>query len=396
MFEEARKRTLVSAVVFAALATAKFESGVLFHSVIMIGDGIHSFSDVFMTIMVYLGLRVAERPASEKFPFGLYKLENMVSLVVAAAIGFAAVEIARDSLSFIRVSQPAVPIIVEIISAAASYSIMVYLNRTPGIALPSMKAQGLHAYQDVLSSLIVVVGVVAEWLSMVLIAEVVGILIGAYIMFEAYRIAKDAVYTLLDVGNEEITEKIRGVVSGIEGVVGVHEIRVRQSGPFYFVEMHLEAPANYSVQEADALADKVEGEIKRSIPSVVHVSIHVEPGSFQGKWIVAIPEQPDGSLRGHMATVPLIKIVDTKSGKVDVIDNPALGETRRKGVRLAKELKNRGVEVVLVREIGEGMLSSLKGEGMMVLYSPTSNEAEALAMFKRGELKPAEASPEPD
>jgi len=394
LFEEARKRTLVSALVFVALAAGKLESGFMFHSIIVIGDGIHSASDVFMAIMIYLGLKIAERPASEKFPFGLYKLENMISLLVAAAIAFAAVEIVRDSLSFVRVQDPIVPIAVEAVSASASYLMMIYLVRTPGIALSSMKAQGMHAYQDVLSSAVVIIGVLAEWLSMVLVAEVIGIFIGIYIAFEAYRILKDAVFVLLDVGNNQMAEKIRNVVSSVDGVVGVHEIKVRQGGPFYFVEMHLEAPSNYSVQEADALADRVENEIKKELPSVIHVSTHVEPGSFKGKWIVAIPEQPDGSIRGHVATAPFIKIINTKTGEQEVISNPISLESRRKGVRLAKELKDRGVEVVLVREIGEGMLSSLRGEGIMVLYSPTSNEAEALSMFKRGELRPAQASRE--
>ena len=392
MFEEARKRTLISAFAFLAMALAKIGSGLIFGSVIIFADGIHSISDVAMAAAVYVSLALAERPPSERFPFGLYKLENMASLLVAVAISAAAVEIGFDSLRVIRVEEPLVPVAIESVSLVASYLLMVYLKSTPGIKLGSIEAQSAHAYQDVLSSLVVIFGIIGEWLAVNPLAIGAVLVVSAYIVFEAYKIGKDALLVLLDVSNETVENRIKEVASRVDGVIGVHELRVRSAGPYYFAEMHLEAPPNYSVKEADDLADRVEGEIKRKVPEVSYVSIHVEPGSFTGKWTVAFSEQEDGVIRGHVATAPLLKIVDTQTGRTELVPNPALGEDRRKGIRLAKQLKDKGVEVLVVREIGEGMLSNLKGEGILVLRSPTSDEKEALKLFKEGKLAPAEAA----
>ncbi|MGC8631309.1 MAG: cation diffusion facilitator family transporter [Thermoprotei archaeon] len=392
MFEEGRRRTLVSVFVFSIMAVAKLLSGVIFGSVIIFADGIHSVSDVLMAIMVYISLALAERPPSSKFPFGLYKLENMASLIVAIVIGLAAIEIGIDSLRVFRVEEPWIPIAVEGAAMAGSYLLMLYLKASPGVKLGSIQAQSAHAYQDVLSSLVVILGIIGEWLSITPLAIGAALLVAFYILFEAYKIGKGAFFVLLDVSDENMATRIKDVVSKVDGVIGLHEIRVRSAGPYYFVEMHLEAPPSYSVKEADQLADVVEKEIKDKLPSVSYVSIHVEPGSFSGKWIVALLEQSDNTIRGHAATAPLIKIIDTETGKVELIENPTLKEERRKGLKLAKELKSRGVEVIIVREIGEGMLSALKGEGIMVLRAPTINETEVLGMFKKGELQPAEAS----
>ncbi|MDP7974711.1 MAG: cation diffusion facilitator family transporter [Thermoprotei archaeon] len=391
-FAAATRRTLATAGIFFAMAIAKLGSGWLFGSLIIEADGLHSLIDVAMVIMIFLGLKVASRPPSERFQFGLYKAENLVSFGAAIAVGAAALEILFDALHVVRVPEPVVPILVEAGSVAGSYWIMLYLGRTPGMKLESLKAQGVHAYEDVLSSLVVIVGILGEWLYIPVIAILAAFFIAGYILVQAFSLAYKSVMVLLDVGDQRVVADVKQVVTGVKDVLGVHDVKVRQAGPFYFLEMHLEAPPKFSVQEADRLADEVEKKIKQALPTVASASIHVEPGSFSGKWVIALFEAADGSLRGHAATAPYVKIVDERTGERITVPNPAAGTTKRRGLEAAKRLKQLGVEAVIVREIGEGMLSALKGEGIMVLYSPASSEEEALEAFRKGELRPLETA----
>lgn len=101
-----KKAALVSIVVTAFLAVIKYSVGILSGSIALVADAVHSLTDVISSIGVLLGLKISSRKPTEAFPYGFYKAENIVSLLLALAIFYAGYDtlFSRRSKSLKRLS----------------------------------------------------------------------------------------------------------------------------------------------------------------------------------------------------------------------------------------------------------------------------------------------------
>jgi cation diffusion facilitator family transporter len=375
----------IAGAVYLAFAVAKLLLGGLLGSVAVEADGVHTMADSLTALAVYVGLRLARGRPSSRFPFGKYKAENLAALVVAVAIGAAAVEIARDSIHppAVAMRDPWLLAAVELASAAVYYALASYMRRSRGSIFSSLSAEATHAFQDVLISAVVVVGVAGQFLGATWISSAVGLGIAAFILYQAYGIGKSSILTLLDAADERAASRIERVVSGIPGVVGVHEVRTRRAGPFLLATMHLETSPAISVRDADALADRVEDVLRREMPDLLMVSIHEEPGRPSGRWRVAVFEDQSGYVADHAADSERILIVDTAGGGEEEIPNPARGRPMRD---LIPALRERGVDAVIVGGSGGERLMALRAAGMVIYRSPRVPARDAVELFRRGAL----------
>jgi len=384
-FSEGKKRSFIAAIIYVILAISKILLGIIFASLIIYADGIHNIADSLTGFVVYIGLFFAEKYPSEKYPFGLYKAENLASLFVAVAIAYAGFDIIRQSIftNEGKISMPLLLISVELVSAIATYWLTRYLLSTPGIKLDAINAEGVHSLQDALTSIAVVIGIIGEWFNIRYLPEIIGIGIGGYILLQSYQIGKDSVLTLLDRGDEKATENIRKIVLSIENVIGVHEIKVRKAGPFLFATMHLEAPPAFSVKDADRLADVVEEKLRKEIPSLLYVSIHIEPGSYTGKWKLAIFEDEKDMIANNIEKIKKIKILNTSNMDIEsIIDNINL--TRGSMSNISQMLREKGVNAIIYA--GNENLLALKAYGIEVYYTNEIDERKAINLFRQGKL----------
>jgi len=380
-FKEGKKRSIVASVTYLLLSASKIILGLLFSSLVVYADGIHSITDFLTGIVVFVGLSLAERPVSEEFPFGMYKAENLASLLVAIVMAYAGIDIIRSSLfsGFSAIRYPLMLILLEAISCIVTYWLSRYLSKTPGVKLYSVKAEGLHAYQDTLISLGVIMGVLGEWFNYQYLGNAVAVGVAAYILYQSYFIGRDSLLILLDISDKGAVEDIKKVVYTISEVVGVHEIKVRRTGPFLVASMHLEVPPSLSVKEADELADVVEKKLKESIDSLVYVSIHIEPGSFSGKWRIALLVDKDGSLVKNVKDAEKVIIVDTWNKVLEEF-NLNKGDLRA----VAEHLKKRKVGAIITNSKDDLLI--MKAYGIGVYYSPVKDVKESLGLFRQGAL----------
>ncbi|MGC9134437.1 MAG: hypothetical protein C0171_03175 [Caldisphaera sp.] len=384
-FTEGKKRSFIAALIYIILAISKILLGITFASLIIFADGIHNIADSLTGFVVYIGLFFAEKYPSDKYPFGLYKAENLASLFVAVAIAYAGFDIIMQSVFTKegKISMPMLLISVELVSALVTYWLTRYLLSTPGIKLDAINAEGVHSLQDALTSIAVIIGIIGEWFNIIYLPEIIGIGIGGYILLQSYQIGKDSVLTLLDRGDEKATENIRKIVLSIENVIGVHEIKVRKAGPFLFVAMHLEAPPAFSVKDADKLADIVEEKLRKEIPSLLYVSIHIEPGSYTGKWKLAIFEDENSMVADSIEKIKRIKILSTPDMNIEsIIDNINLARGNVSNV--SQMLRDKGVNAIIYA--GNESLLALKAYGIEVYYTNEKDEKEAINLFREGKL----------
>ena len=349
-----------------ALSIIKGVFGVLSGSVALIADSIHSFSDIFASLAVYIGLKLSQRKPDEKFPYGYYKAETMSSLIIAVIILFSGLEIASESVQGIINPQPlklpVIAILVAVFSVAVSLLLARYKQRVGDeIESPALIGDAKHSLIDVFSSVLVFFGIISSYMGYLSLQGVVGLLVALLIIWMGLKIGKDAVLVLLDASiDTETVQKIKKIALSVDGVEGIHEVRVRSSGPYMFAELHLETKKNLSVEKAHGISDKVERQIREEVGQLETLLVQVEPVK---KEVIrfALPLKNKDGLKSipsnHFGKVPYFLIWDVHHGEIEnyqIKDNPAHELEKKRGIKTAEFLVNEKIDVFLGDELGEG------------------------------------------
>jgi len=167
---------------------------------------------------------------------------------------------------------------------------------------------------DVSSSVLVFVGILVHYFGLSWAEGIAGLLIGLLTIRLGLGMGRDAVLVLLDAClKPELISQMKKIATEVNGVRGVHEIKVRRSGPFIFAEMHVEVDRTMRMDEADVISITIEERIRDSIDEVDSVMLHVEP-SKKDLYRIAIPVEQDEGLDSrisqHFGKSPYFILID--------------------------------------------------------------------------------------
>ncbi|BDZ69673.1 cation transporter [Methanobacterium petrolearium] len=340
--------------------------GLLSGSVALIADSINSFSDIFASLAVYIGLKLSQRKPDQKFPYGYYKAETLSSLVIAGVIVFSGLEIVIESVQGIINPQPLkipfIAILVAAISVAVSFLMSRYKQKVgKEIESPALLGDAKHSLIDVFASVLVFVGVLGSYVGYLSLQGVAGLLVSILIIWMGLKIGKNAVLVLLDATlNPERVEQIKKLALSVNGVEGVHEVRVRSSGPYIFSELHLETKKDLSVEKAHEISEKVEKTIKNEIKELETLLVQIEPAK-KDTMRYALPVDTNEGLQSepssHFGKASYFLIWDVRNGEIkdyQIRENPAKDIEKKRGIKAAEFLVKENVDVILSHELGEG------------------------------------------
>ena len=273
----ARRSTLVLVLLSVTKVTVGFLSG----SIALLADAAHTVIDIAGSTIVWLGLRLSVREPTDRFPYGFYKAESICALTVCAIMIITGAEILLDSVE--RLFTPSVilfrPVVIGVAvgSGVVSYYLAEY-KETAGREINSqaLRLESRHSFADVLNAGLVCGSVLLTYLSVSWVEPLAGTVISVFILWTAVRFGRDSVFSLMDISPQPAMRKaIEETILGTSTVLGVHALKVRRSGPFLFVEAHVEVDGTKSVQEAHAIAEGVEERVKSRFKEVDTVTIHV-------------------------------------------------------------------------------------------------------------------------
>ncbi len=382
------------------LTVVKGYVGVTYNSVALFADALNSLSDILASMLIWSGLVIASRPPNERFPYGYYRGESVAALLVALMIMWSGLEILQQALLRFLNPEPLIaagpPLAAAFLSIVTYYTLAHYKRRVGReIGSSSLVADSAHSMVDVYAGILVFSGIVFSAVSLTIVEVVVALGLGAYIMAQGADIARGAVLALMDAGvRPEMVNEVRRIASQIDGVVDVHDIKLRYAGPVCFAEMHLTVTRNLSIEEAHEIADLVEERLREEIPNMETVTIHTEPDGIV-KRRLAIPVEDntglDAQVSGHLSRAPFLLVIDVTPEEVCVIEtleNPGRDLERKRGVAIANALAAEHVAAIVVREIGEGVFGILHGKHIIVYGLPeavrTANEV--LEAYRKGQL----------
>lgn len=398
----------VSTYVTVILTVLKATAGILSGSVALSADALHSLADLFTSLAVWVGLKLSQRKPSERFPYGLYRAETMAFLVVSMVVSVSGVEILLESfrrvMSPSAIALPAVTLSVAAVSALVSYLLARYKSKLgKETNSQALQGEGKHSMVDVGSSILVFVGILANHVGFAWAEPIAGLLIGVLVIGLGLVMAKDAVLVLLDAClKPELVSRMRTIATEIDAVKGVHDIRVRRSGPFIFAEMHVEVDPAMHVDRAHEISGAIEERIRQSIRDLDSITLHAEPSEREA-YRVAVPVEEDRGLDSriseHFGGSPYFMFIDIEAGspsKWFVAENPGAKIEKKKGIEAAHFLVQQKADVLVAKEVGEGPYHVLRDSSVQIFAldqeSEVRNVLDALSSKKLRTLAPVDRS----
>ncbi|HEY1082040.1 MAG TPA: cation diffusion facilitator family transporter [Prosthecobacter sp.] len=283
------KAVTLSMAVNAALAVVKVTAGILGHSYALIADGIESVSDIFVSLMVLVGLKVAEKPADENHPYGHGRAEQLAGLFSALSLLVAGGAIAWQSIHNImhRHTSPAwftLPVLVVVILVKESLSRFA-LKKGDETTSTALKGDAWHHRADAITSGAALVGI-----SVALIggdgyemADDVAALVGCLVIFmNGTHLLREAVHENMDgAANDELYREAREIGAQVPGVCMIEKLRMKKSGLGYHMDIHVQVDGTLTVAEGHRIGHEVQRALLASDRRFMDVIVHVEPYGHQ-------------------------------------------------------------------------------------------------------------------
>jgi len=274
-------------VINALLAGVKIAAGVLGNSYVLIADGIESTADIFSSVVVWGGLRVAVIPADENHPFGHGKAESVASVFVSVLLLGAALLIAVQSVHEILTPHrsPAwftLPVLFAVIVIKET---LFRLAFRAGSSLEStaLKSDAWHHRSDALTSAAAFVGI-----SIALVGgagyesadDWAALIACGIIAWNGLRLLRAALDEVMDAAvSPAVVAGVRKLAADVEGVIAIEKCRIRKSGLHLALDIHVVVDGSLSVRRGHDIAHQVKDRLLQSQHRINDVTVHIEPAS---------------------------------------------------------------------------------------------------------------------
>ena len=268
------------------LAVFKFLAGIIASSSAMVSDAVHSFSDVFSTIIVIIGVKISSRESDASHRYGHERMECMASMGLAAVLFATSLGIGYSGLTKIissDYSSLATPgllaLIAAIVSIVAKELMYHYtMHAAKKINSSSLKADAWHHRSDALSSVASLIGIGGAMMGVKILDPIVSIIICLVIVKAAFDILKESIDKLVDKScDEETIKKMEETVMSIDGVLDLDDIKTRLFSNKIFVDIEICADGDLTLWDAHEIAENVHDKIEEDFKDVKHCMVHVNP-----------------------------------------------------------------------------------------------------------------------
>ena len=280
-----KKATLLGLFVNALLILLKFLAGIFGDSQALIADAVHSVSDLFTDVVVLFGIKIGRKPPDKEHHFGHARIETLASAVVGLALIGTAVYLGIEAALNIYRNTTYHPTGIALIGAGVSialkealYRYTVFIGRR--IKSQLIVANAWHHRSDALSSVAVLLGVTGALVNPAwhILDAYAALIVSFFIVKVGLDILRKTLREFTDTAPKP--EKIKEIMQcslSVEGVMDAHDLRVRTSGGFYQVEIHIVVNGQLTVVEGHRIAKKVERCLVEEMNELDRIIVHVDP-----------------------------------------------------------------------------------------------------------------------
>lgn len=275
----------VSIVGNILLSGFKLFAGFAAKSSALISDAVHSASDVFSTIVVMVGIKVAHRAADKSHPYGHERMECVAAMLLAVLLAATGFGIGAAGISQIFSGRYLPPAPGLLALAAAGISILTKeamfwytYFAAKRIHSSALMADAWHHRSDALSSIGSFAGILGARLGLPILDPLASVGICLFILKAAWDIFRDAIGKMTDHSCDDVTvAKLQELILEQEGVLGIDDLKTRLFGDRIYVDIEIRADGNKTLTEAHDIAQRTHDAVEAYFPTVKHCMIHVNP-----------------------------------------------------------------------------------------------------------------------
>ena len=272
-------------------AILKITIGYWANSLAVMADGMESAGDVVASVILWLGLRMSAQPADEDHPYGHGRFEILAGQAIGAFLIASGAILAWQASIHLKQAQT-VPEAYAIWTVVLSIMIKVGLARWKKKAARELRSAALQAdatndWLDVLSGLIAISAVGLNLWKPEQFSHadsVGGVVIAMLVVFLGIQVLRESSWELLDtMPSTEMLTAIKACAMEVKGTEGIEKCRARKTGFQYHVDLHLEVNPHLTVEAAHQISGAVRASIRKQIPWVADVLVHIEPAALDDK-----------------------------------------------------------------------------------------------------------------
>lgn len=400
IFAQGQKTALTAAGVTIFFAISKAVVGFFSGSLVLLGDAVHSFADAFSSSAAWLGLKIAKKNPTEKFPYGFYKAENIAAFLISFLILVAGYSVIKESINKLTTPNelgiPGLAIAVAIADAIFMFSVGTYEMKVGRkINSQSLVADGQESRMHLFSSSVVLLGLISALFNIPYLEGIAGIIISLFIFQAGFESIKDSTLSLMDVSPDpEIEKKIKKILNKISGVRGYDNLKLRKSGPFVFGQVQAKIGKSININKANEIAQAIEKEIKKEIKTIDSFTISFKPFETE-KQKICIPIKQDQGLESeissHFGRAPFFLFVQLDRGKVKNYyskQNPSQEKQIRAGLQACDFVIAEKVDAVITKEMGPISLHTLRDNIVDVFKGDKKTVKQLIEDYSQKKLKP--------
>jgi cation diffusion facilitator family transporter len=281
--KQLRGVTYLSIAANVFLIAGKFIVGLITGSLSILADAIHSVSDMLTDIAVLLGLYFGSKEPDSEHPYGHGKLETLTAIAIALGllgvglgmIYYAALDIAKD-----HITRPRNLVLVAAVGAIAIKEVVYRVTKAAAMKYhcPAALANAWHDRVDALSSVAVIIGVVAQKFGFSYGDQVAAIGIGVMVVIVATGLIGDCLGELIEKAVDEATlAQIEDIIKANGKIRQYHRLRTRTIGRQVFLDVHILVDPHLHIAAAHEIASNLEKALNEQLSRPANITVHVEP-----------------------------------------------------------------------------------------------------------------------
>jgi len=395
----ARHAAAGAAFITLSLAVLKWTVGALANSSALQADAVDSTTDTLALMTSWVGLYIASRRPTERFPYGFYRAESLGALIISALIIAMGGRYLWEGVQRFGEAPRLQHSLVGLAAAAVSIAVALGLylwERKVGreTGSQSLSATAEEVKLDMGKSGAVFVAIICSHYRVPYVESLVTLLISGAVIYAGFKNLRTAVLSLMDARiAPELEQKVAEIISRVNGVRWVELVRARRSGPFYFIESHVHVKPELDVRRSHALAHEAQDAIREEEPRVEGVVLHLEPYHSQTERVL-LPVNSEAGLSAvvceHFGRAPYFLLAALQDGDVQefhVEQNDFQEKVVRAGLAVIREfVEERELDSVIVREMGEIAFHGLRDNAVDLFHVGDVTAREALEAYGKGEL----------
>lgn len=284
MSAEKSKVASISVIAAVVLVSMKLLVGVATGSLGILSEALHSALDFLAALITWVSVKLSDKPADSDHNFGHGKIENFSALLEALLLLATCAWVVYEALSRLFSGNTHIDVGVwSYVVVIASIAIDSWRSRELMRAAKKYKSQALeadalHFSTDILSSFVVLLGLVCANFGYFFADSVAALGVALIVIWVSLRLSMRAVNSLLDKAPEGLHESVEKIISGVDGVVCLHDLRVRSVGPEYEIDVNVHVDPKLSLVDAHDISERVERAVSQKLGNII-INVHIEPNS---------------------------------------------------------------------------------------------------------------------